>query len=185
MVEMSPTVLSTSHGAKFDAFLYAPIGEERNGMMLSVLSALARLDLDPWQEAAKLAVLPADTAKQRLTSLLEALPDATSPGRDPAPIAARLIGLLPHSAGHDKLANTVVGASAKTKPQEVLIWAVFMMVFLVSQWIAAGYKPSASADNVSAPISSPAAPKAQQKFNNGDMMNDEQLKPNTIVPPLG
>jgi hypothetical protein len=37
--------------AEFDNFLYASIGADRNGMPLSVLSALARLDLDPWEEA--------------------------------------------------------------------------------------------------------------------------------------
>ena len=41
----SATVLSAK--SEFDAFLFAHIGEEKNGMLLSVLSALARLDLDP------------------------------------------------------------------------------------------------------------------------------------------
>jgi hypothetical protein len=40
-------------GPEFENFLFAPIGEDSNGMVLSVLSALARLDIDPWQEAAK------------------------------------------------------------------------------------------------------------------------------------
>ena len=31
-------------------------------MLLSVLSALARLDIDPWQEAVQLAALPEETA---------------------------------------------------------------------------------------------------------------------------
>jgi heme oxygenase len=33
-------------------------------MIVSVLSALARLDVDPWLEAAKLAQLPGETATQ-------------------------------------------------------------------------------------------------------------------------
>ena len=53
-------------GSQFDDFLFAPIGEEENGMLLSVVSALARLDLDPWQEAASLTGLPVGTATQRL-----------------------------------------------------------------------------------------------------------------------
>lgn len=40
--------------SEFNAFVFAPIGEERNGMLLSVMSALARRDIDPWQEAARL-----------------------------------------------------------------------------------------------------------------------------------
>ena len=53
-------------GPEFENFLFAPIGADRNGMLLSVLSALARLDIDPWQEAAQLAALPEETATRRL-----------------------------------------------------------------------------------------------------------------------
>jgi hypothetical protein len=34
-------------GAQFNDFLFAPIDEDANGSLLSVLSALARLDVDP------------------------------------------------------------------------------------------------------------------------------------------
>jgi hypothetical protein len=34
-------------GSKFDAFLFAPVGNDKNEMVLSVLSALARLNVDP------------------------------------------------------------------------------------------------------------------------------------------
>ena len=64
-------------------------------MLLSVLSALARLDIDPWQEAAKLARLPGETATQRLAALIAELPDEPSADPDPVTIAARLIALLP------------------------------------------------------------------------------------------
>jgi hypothetical protein len=81
----------------FDPFLYAEIGEERNGMMLSVLSALARLDIDPWTEAANLSRLPAPQATMRLTSLLSTTPNSQIKVPAPATIA-RLIGLLPKAA---------------------------------------------------------------------------------------
>jgi hypothetical protein len=38
-------------GSEYDDFLFASMGEDRNGLPLSVLSALARLDVDPWEEA--------------------------------------------------------------------------------------------------------------------------------------
>ena len=38
-------------GREFDDFLFASIGDDRNGPSLSVFSALARLDVDPWKEA--------------------------------------------------------------------------------------------------------------------------------------
>ena len=38
---------------EFDDFLCASIGEEENGMALSVMSAFARRNVDPWEEAAR------------------------------------------------------------------------------------------------------------------------------------
>ena len=76
---MTRPVWVTALGCEFDDFLFAPIAEESNGMMLSVISALARLDLDPWQEANNLAGLSGETATKRLASLLiAALPDGPS-----------------------------------------------------------------------------------------------------------
>jgi hypothetical protein len=64
-------------------------------MLISVLSGLARSDVDPWQEAAKLAQLPEEAATQKLTALISALPDRAPSYDDPRAIAARLLGLLP------------------------------------------------------------------------------------------
>jgi hypothetical protein len=52
--------------SEFDDFLYAPVDEGNGGTFLSVLSALARLDVDPWQEAASLAQMSRENATQRL-----------------------------------------------------------------------------------------------------------------------
>ena len=53
-----PSVTVTQLSSEFNDFLFAPIAEDRHGMPLSVLSALARQNVDPWQEAANLASLP-------------------------------------------------------------------------------------------------------------------------------
>ena len=81
--------------ATFDAFLYASVGEEQNGMELSVVSALARFGLDPWQEAARLAALPKELATDGLGLLLDRLPEGRWQRSDTATIAARLVKLLP------------------------------------------------------------------------------------------
>jgi hypothetical protein len=80
-------------GPEFNAFLYASLGEERNGMQLSMVSALARNGMDPWQEAARLAALPRDAAIDGLGRLLDRLPGGQS--SDTAVLAARLVALLP------------------------------------------------------------------------------------------
>jgi hypothetical protein len=83
--------------SELNRFLLAPIGEERNGMMLSVFSALARLDLDPWVEAARLADLPGETATEALTQAITRLSDSWMPS-DARRIAERLVLLLPSPA---------------------------------------------------------------------------------------
>lgn len=81
--------------SEFNDFLYAPIGEESNDLVLTVLSALARLGIDPWQESARLAQLSTDMATQRLTSIVARLPNGRWAQSDAGAIAARLIELLP------------------------------------------------------------------------------------------
>jgi hypothetical protein len=81
--------------SEFNDFLYAPIGEEGNDAPLTVLSALARLGIDPWQESARLARLSRDLATQSLTSMIAKLPDGRWAQSDAGAIAARLVALLP------------------------------------------------------------------------------------------
>jgi hypothetical protein len=89
-------------GSEYDNFLFAPIGDDRNGMPLSVVSLLGRMDLDPWEEAASLASSSPEAAAQRLAVLLRALPDQSMLHPDPEGAATRLIALLPrrnHASG--------------------------------------------------------------------------------------
>jgi hypothetical protein len=78
-------------------FLLAPIGEERNGMTLSVFSGLARLDLDPWAEAERLAGLPGAAATETLAENIGRLSGCWL-SSDSRRIAERLVLLLPNAA---------------------------------------------------------------------------------------
>jgi hypothetical protein len=93
--EINARVRAPRLGSEFNAFLFSPIGDDRNGMPLSVVSLLARCDLDPWQEAGSLAAIPADAAIRRMESLIRALPDQPLTLPDSRTIATRLIALLP------------------------------------------------------------------------------------------
>jgi hypothetical protein len=86
-------------GHEFDEFLYAPIGEEENGMELSVMSALARRNVDPWHEAARLSRLPRAVATQELCVMIAELSPRDPNRASPRSIAERLIAPLPLSAG--------------------------------------------------------------------------------------
>jgi hypothetical protein len=140
--------------SEFDDFLFAPIGDEKNGMSLSVLSALARLDVDPWQEAATLARMPRETATDRMAKFFSALPERPSALRDPEAVAARLIALLPRQ-GNSKVPprTTSAGGNVATKSR-IVVFVVVMTFLLGTQFLMRSHQPLAQADNARAPASS-------------------------------
>jgi hypothetical protein len=138
-----------SHNGRFDDFLFASIGPEGNGMPLSVNSALARLDLDPWQEATQLAELPGETATKRMASLIAALPDAASMHRDSGTIAARLTALLPRR-GSSVVASRKSSLSDDAAAQfsaGTYWYIVLILIMLAAQWIVANHQTLAQVDD--------------------------------------
>ena len=112
--------------------------------MLSVLSTLARRDLDPWKEAADLAKLPVDAGARRLASLIAGLPGAA--GRLEAGRAAdRLILLLPKRAISTAPQNGTVnkGVLGMTKGS-LVIWMVWMSLIMSVQFLALSRQPARS-----------------------------------------
>jgi hypothetical protein len=162
MAEMARSARVTTLVTEFDDFLFAPIGEDRNGMLLSVVSALARLDVDPWQEAANLAQLPGITATRRLVSLIGALPDRPLAHMDTAAVAARLIARLPHRAASDAPPAEVgfgfqVPAVMQSQPFRYGAFIVLVVV-LGGLTIAASQRSAPQIHNAVAPASSPDIP---------------------------
>lgn len=87
---------SLGHSA-YNDFLFGSLGPGEGGTEITVLSALSRLGIDPWQEAERLAALPREAAAQVLSDTIARLPAGTC-GASPdsaASIAARLVALLP------------------------------------------------------------------------------------------
>lgn len=85
--------------AQFNAFLRSGLWLDRDETPLSVLSALARLDVDPWEEAAHLAALPQSSASAKLAAMLANLPGGPTIRRDLDAICVRSISLLSCPAG--------------------------------------------------------------------------------------
>jgi hypothetical protein len=110
----------------FDAFLFANVDDVARDVPLRVVSVLARLDLDPWAEAAELTLMFKETAVERLTALLTNLPDSSPTGADSRTIASRLIGLLPTTAGHTS------GWSVPDEERGAPVAANFALVFMFS-----------------------------------------------------
>ena len=76
-------------------FQFATVGDEIDGVPLSVISALTRLGLDPWQEAGRLSSLSRREAIEELARLIAQLPGLFRPLGEAREIADRLIQLLP------------------------------------------------------------------------------------------
>jgi hypothetical protein len=115
-------------GSEFNDFLFAPICAERNGCYLSVVSALARLDLDPWAEAAQLAKLPVEIATQKLSALLQEVPLAR---HEPGKIAARLVALLPRGL-NSKIRPNVSSSGFKAMTNSRSALSIFLLVFALT-----------------------------------------------------
>lgn len=79
----------------YNGFLHAEVGEDGNGTRLTVLTALTRLGVDPWQEAARLADLPRDVAVTALAAFIVRLPEGNWKAADAEAIAMRLANFLP------------------------------------------------------------------------------------------
>ena len=120
---------------EFDAFLFAGIGEEQNGMTLTVVSALARRGVDPWAEAARLAALPKIIAGQVLAPLLARLPVDGISIADTQAMANRLVKLLPML--EPRPASGAAKPIAQNRPIPVptrLVFAALLAILLLSMF---------------------------------------------------
>jgi hypothetical protein len=171
---MIPTASTFGLGSEFDNFLFAPIGEDLNEMPLSVVSVLARVDLDPWQEAGILAGLPEEVATRRLAALLAALPERTFQRTSAASTAVRLIALLPLRANaNTRLTVQKSGAASPPHPWSLLnpiLIAIYLILSLGIQFLVARRDPAVCANT--AQVSAARAVLAQTPPSYGDGQND-------------
>ena len=80
---------------EMDPFLFAFVGEEIEGIPLTVLSALSRLDVDPRREAARLSHLARNAAIDQLARMIARLPDRHWTSLEIRRMATKLVELLP------------------------------------------------------------------------------------------
>jgi len=140
----------------FDEFLFAPAGQDPDGMPVTLLTVLARLGVDPWEEAADLAHLSRETALQRLAARLEAMPNGPASAADTVNVATRLISLLhrvparkaplpevppltegpePPKAELPPRAEPPPGAEPPSKRSNwAIYWLIGLICMLVAQW---------------------------------------------------
>ncbi len=111
--------------SSLNAFLFADVGIEANGSGLTILSMLARLDKNPWAEAALWAQQPPATAIDSLVVSLGRMPLSHSSLQDARATASRLVGLLPkQSPSVGKSAGSRAGTLATPN------WGYILFVYL-------------------------------------------------------
>ncbi|MEP7241390.1 MAG: hypothetical protein ABI697_10935 [Devosia sp.] len=139
--------------SEFDSFLFAPIAEDKKGTVVSVLTAFARMNFDPWQKAADFARLPRELAKTKLSAMLAALPGMSLTGPEPGTIAARLVALLPAQTrpvpGSRGAWRGTAPPAALTEPHSMIPIAIFLGLSVAFQLFAAN-QPAPQPDATSA-----------------------------------
>ena len=129
--------------SEFNDFLFAPIGDEGNGMTLSVISALARLDIDPWGEAARLSDLSQEKAVQALAPIIARLPAGRWAPADMPAIAARLVAFLPR---RDLVAQSAT-TTAAGRPNSRQVLLVILLALTALGWFAVAMHHQAPSSN--------------------------------------
>jgi hypothetical protein len=123
--------------ASYEDFLFAPVCEDANGMRVSVISALARTNVDPWEEAIRLAAMPKAIAEKTLLSILDLVSGRSWKSPESAVIAARLVRLLPQSVeaatmGATGTANAAPGIAKVLNLQKSYWWLWVGMALAMS-----------------------------------------------------
>ena len=111
---MTSTNALALKNSDLNAFLYADVGTEQNGSVLTMLSVLARLGQDPWAEAARLTTLPKAAAIDGLAQSIRKMPLDTQALAETNATASRLLLLLPvQTQSPGQTIRAVVSASAR------------------------------------------------------------------------
>jgi hypothetical protein len=134
---------------EMDPFLFASVGEEIEGIPLSVLSALAQLGLDPRDEAARLSHLTSKAAASQLGRLFARLPDRPWTPSEIRKIAKRLVELLPAAPNHTKnnqVPSTTSGKRSSAASRHLTYLALALSGALVFGLIAHGSVTSGGQD---------------------------------------
>jgi hypothetical protein len=148
-IYMKSVVSKSTLGSEFDEFLFAPLGEDQNGLPLSVVSLFGRMNLDPWQEAGNLAALSAEAAGKRLALCLDTLTDPTLREAHSKATVLRLLALLPRHVSSAVQAPVVVaGAVAAHDPRtrmRTIFFIASAIALVASQLLTAHrYAPTQS-----------------------------------------
>ena len=146
---MSKPDASVLKNSDLNPFLFAEVGVELNGSTLTMLSTLARLGEDPWQEAALWARQPKSDVIDLLTARIVNMPLTSQALQDARSTASRLVLLLPMQS------RTAGSGGASSQPVFAVIPAWYWMG-LACFWIYLALGASAAVSPKRAPSAATA-----------------------------
>ena len=121
--------------SEFNDFLFAFVGEEESETQLTVLSALARLGLEPWGEAARLSELTKEAATNALAAAIHSLPEGDWKASDIRSIAASLVDRLPRHVSSPAKSSPDRNTRDNKPMSEIQKWLIWiglaLTVFMV------------------------------------------------------
>ena len=131
---MEQTRKELHQSPKYDRFLHSSVGDDGRGASISVLSMLARLGVDPWEEASELAALPEDSARQRLDALMARFTDAPSLSGARSKVVARLVGVLPREVAEPAgwRSRAAIASSRRLDLWLVTIGTIFVLITILA-----------------------------------------------------
>lgn len=148
--------------SRYNEFLFAPICEEANGMQLSVLSALTRMNVDPWEEAARLAAMPKAIAEKTLGATFDRISGGSWSRPEMDKVAVRLVRLLPEELGLVRLLpQQDKGAAIENegvRAQRTSYWLVWVGIVMVMSFLATHFHAATTDAGVSASTSDATSP---------------------------
>jgi hypothetical protein len=121
--------------SEFNDFLFALVGQEKSGMQLTVLSALARFGFDPWREAARLSELTKEAATSALAAVISELPEGNWKGLNSRSIGVRLVERLPKHvlpSAKSPQGRSIRDQKPRSEAQKWLVWIALAIAVLVA-----------------------------------------------------
>jgi hypothetical protein len=123
---------STLPPSEFDVFLLSNVGIQPNGMPLTVLSLLARIGVDPWNEAERLSVLPNELAVSWLAKAISRCPPDSVAPSNAIVLASDLVDRLPGASDKLRFDGTIPSGLEDTPTLRLMmLFYVGTCVFLV------------------------------------------------------
>ena len=96
-------------------------------MPLNLVSGLTRLGLDPWDEAARLAVLPKAVAAEKLAPIIARLPLERPQPSDNLAISRQLVEFLPEHQCRVSLGREQASTKNKKYLQAIILLACLVV----------------------------------------------------------